>query len=65
MNGLEIIKLAWPLILLQFAVQIYAIIDVIKRKKTKNLSVPIWIIIIVFGEIVGSLIYFLAGRSEE
>jgi hypothetical protein len=66
-NGLEIIKLIWPIMVLQLAVQVYAIYDLAKLKKgkTKNLSLIVWLIIIIFGEILGSVIYFLVGRSEE
>lgn len=65
MQGLEIIKLVWPLIILQLAVQVYAIIDLAKKGKTKNLSFVIWLLIIILGEIFGSIIYFLVGRAEE
>lgn len=62
---IDIIKLAWPIVVLQFGLQIYALIDLIRRKKTKNLGVAIWIIIIIFGEILGAILYFLAGRAED
>ena len=61
----EIIKLVWPIVLLQLILQIVAIVDVLKKKKTKNLSVPFWVVIIVIGEILGPIVYFLVGRSEE
>ena len=63
----DLLRIIWPLILLQLAFQIYALYDLIKIKsgKTKNLSMVVWCIIIVFGEILGSAIYFLLGRSEE
>lgn len=62
---INIIKIAWPLIVIQLGLQIYAIIDIIRRKKTRNLSVPVWIIIVIFGEIIGSILYLLFGRAEE
>lgn len=65
MDAMEIIKLVWPIILIQLVLQIYAIVDIVRRKKVRNLSVPVWIIIIVFGEILGAIIYLIAGRSEE
>lgn len=67
MDTIKIISLIWPIIALQFAFQIYAIIDlfVIKKKKTKNLSVVLWTLIIIVGEIVGPALYFIIGRSEE
>jgi len=65
MNLVEIIKLAWPILVLQFGLQIYAIVDILKRKKTKNLSPAVWIIIIIIGEILGPVVYLLVGRSED
>ena len=65
MDLVSILKLVWPIIIIQLALQIYAIIDVIKRKKTKNLSPAIWIVIIVLGEILGPVVYLLVGKSED
>jgi hypothetical protein len=67
MKAAEILSVIWPLILIQVAFQIYALIDliVIKKKKTKNLSAAIWGVIIVLGEIIGAAIYFIVGRSEK
>lgn len=67
MDIIEILKLIWPIIVLQFAFQIYALIDLFKTKKgtTKNLSAIIWSIIIIFGEIAGPALYFIIGRSDK
>lgn len=62
---MDIIKLVWPLIIIQLAVQIYAIVDIFKRGKTKNLNMAVWLIIVLLGEILGAVIYLLVGRSEE
>ena len=63
----QIIQFIWPLILIQLLFQIYALVDLIitKKRKTKNLTPIIWIIIIVLGEIIGSALYFIVGRSEK
>jgi len=61
----DLLKLIWPLIVLQLAVQIYAIVDILSKKKARNLSVPVWIVIIALTEIVGPIVYFVYGRSEE
>lgn len=67
MDPIEILKTVWPILVLQITFQIYALIDlfVIKKKKTKNLSVILWIFIIIAGEIIGPALYFTIGRSEE
>ncbi len=63
----QILSVIWPLILLQLAFQLYALYDlfITKKKKTKNLTVVWWSVIIVLGEIVGAALYFLVGRSED
>lgn len=59
------LKLFWPLIALQLGVQIYAIVDIVKRKKTRNLSAPIWIVIIILTELLGPVLYFIFGRAKK
>lgn len=63
----QIIQIAWPLILIQLVFQIYALADLIvtKKHRTKNLSSIVWILIIIFGEIIGPALYFILGRSEK
>lgn len=65
-DAIEIIKIVWPILIFQIAFQAYALFDLfaMKKKKTKNLSVIAWTLIIVLGEIVGPALYFLFGRSE-
>ena len=64
-QAMDILKLAWPLIVIQLLFQIFALVDIIRKKKTKNLSPAIWAVIVIFGEIIGSIVYYLIGRAEE
>lgn len=67
MNIAHVLQVIWPLIVIQLALQIYALGDLIlvHKQTTRNLTPLVWIIIIVLGEIVGAALYFLFGRSEE
>lgn len=70
MNSLQIpdvIKIIWPLLLIQVAFQAYAIYDLfsVKSGRTRNLSSAMWGLILVLGGVVGFAAYFLIGRSEE
>lgn len=67
MDTTSLLAIVWPVIVLQLAFQVYAIYDLIanKKKKTKNLSFAAWLLIIIFGEVVGAALYFVLGRSEE
>jgi hypothetical protein len=61
----NILSIIWPLIILEIALLGFALYDLVKKGKTKNLSILIWILIIVFINIFGPIAYFLFGRSEE
>jgi hypothetical protein len=51
-----------PLILLQLSLVIFSIID-ISKKGVKNLSPLIWILIVIFVNFFGPIIYILFGRN--
>jgi lipopolysaccharide export LptBFGC system permease protein LptF len=54
-----------PIIVIELALMVFALVDLIRRKKVKGTSKLVWgIIIVVFG-VIGSIIYFVAGRAEE
>lgn len=55
----------WPLLLLQLALMIWALVDLLRRRSTRSLSMPIWIILIIVINFFGPITYFLFGRSEE
>lgn len=55
----------WPLLLLQLALMVWALVDLLRRRSTRSLSMPIWIILIIVINFFGPITYFLFGRSEE
>jgi len=64
MNSLaKYLPLLIPIVVLQLALQIFALVDMARREKTKGPK-WIWVLVIVFGEILGSVIYFIFGREE-
>lgn len=62
---MEIIVRFWPLLALQLAMAIAAILDIRKRKVVKHLPRAAWIVIIIIGEMLGPILYFALGRGEE
>jgi lipopolysaccharide export LptBFGC system permease protein LptF len=57
-------NLILPLLVLQFILMIVALIDVIRNKRTNGPYI-MWIIIIIFGSLLGSIIYFVIGRKND
>jgi len=48
---------------LQLALMIAALVDLAKRERTRG---PrwMWVLIILVGEFLGSILYFIVGREE-
>jgi hypothetical protein len=53
-----------PLLLMQLALMAAALFDLSRRQQTKGPK-WMWVIIIVLGELVGPVVYFLIGRVDE
>ena len=61
---LKYLPLIIPLVLIQLALMVFALIDLAKREKTRGPK-WLWVLIIVFGEMFGPIIYFVVGRTED
>ena len=55
----------WPLLLLQLGLMVWALADLLRRRSTRTLSLPLWIVIIVLVNFFGPVAYFLFGRAEQ
>ena len=53
-----------PLIVIQLALMIVALVDILKREKTRGPK-WLWVLIVVFGEMIGPILYFVVGREES
>lgn len=55
-----------PVILIQLVLQIAALVNLYKRDKSQIRwnNKAVWILIIVLGEIIGPIVYFVLGRIE-
>lgn len=59
----EFLPLLIPIIILQFGLMVAALIDLVKREKTKGPK-WVWILVIVLVNLFGPIVYFVAGRDE-
>jgi hypothetical protein len=62
-NIAKLIPLLIPIVILQFGLMIAALVDILKREKTKGPK-WVWILAIVFVNLFGPILYFLIGRNE-
>jgi len=61
---LKFLPLIIPLVLLQLILMVVALLDLSKREKVRWLPKWLWAIIIIIGELIGPIVYLLAGREE-
>jgi hypothetical protein len=52
-----------PVLLIQLGLMIAALLDLVKREKTRGPK-WLWILIILFVNLIGPIIYFLVGRED-
>ena len=68
MDALNLLQQYLPLLIPVFVVQlgllIFALVDLLKRDKT-NGPKWLWVIIIVFVNMIGPIVYFIVGRRDE
>jgi hypothetical protein len=53
-----------PIVLLQLILMIVALVDLIRRGKPRWLPKWAWAIVIIFGELIGPIVYLIIGRGE-
>jgi hypothetical protein len=61
---MKLLPLLIPLFLIQLGLMIAALVDLIKREKTKGPK-WMWVIIVVFVNMIGPIVYFVVGREDE
>jgi hypothetical protein len=59
----ELIPFLIPILLLQLALMIFALVDLIRRERTKGPK-WLWALIIVFVNLIGPILYFIIGREN-
>jgi DMSO reductase anchor subunit len=52
-----------PILAIQLGLMIFALVDLIRRERTRGPK-WVWALIIVFGELIGPIIYFVLGRED-
>jgi hypothetical protein len=62
----QIVLLIAPLIVIQLGLMIVALIDLEKdERRVRGGQKVVWALIIIFVNIVGPILYFVAGREES
>ena len=61
----QVIALLLPLVLIQLGLLVAALFDLEKEeRRVRGGSKLIWVLIIVFLNVIGPIVYFVAGRED-
>ncbi len=52
-----------PIVLLQLGLMVFALVDLIRRERTKGPK-WVWALVIIFVNLIGSVVYLVVGREE-
>lgn len=61
---LNLLELLWPLLVLQFILVVVALIAWFKTDQTKGPK-WLWLLIILFANIIGPILFFIIGRRTD
>ena len=62
-NIRELIPFLIPIAILQLGLVIFALIDVARREKTRGPK-WVWVLVILFVNLIGPIVYLIFGREE-
>jgi len=60
---IEYLPLLIPILIIQLLLIIFALIDLARRDQTRGPK-WVWVLVILFVNMIGPIIYFLLGREE-
>jgi uncharacterized membrane protein YozB (DUF420 family) len=60
----EILPFFIPLLILQLALMIVALVDLIKRQRVRGDNKVLWALVIVLVNIIGPVVYLIFGRED-
>lgn len=59
----DLLPLLIPVVIIQYALVIAAIIDLSRQEKTRGPKL-LWVLVIVMVSFIGPILYFVIGRDE-
>ncbi|WP_071458985.1 PLDc N-terminal domain-containing protein [Bacillus massilinigeriensis] len=54
-----------PIVLIELGLALTALFHVLRHPHYKFGNKPMWIVIVLFVQIIGPIVYFVFGRGEE
>lgn len=64
-NVTDYLPILVPLVLLQLALMITALVHLVRNEKLNQNNKIIWALVIIFVNLIGPIIYLIFGRKED
>ena len=65
MSARDLLPILLPLVAIQLGLQVFSLFDLARAERhVRYLPKPAWVAIIIFGQLLGSVVYLVAGREE-
>jgi len=61
----QLIPLLIPLVIIQLTLQVIALVNLSKKEQVRFNNKLIWVLIIVFGNMIGAIMYFIFGGVQD
>ena len=62
-NISSLIPFLIPIVILQLGLMVFALVDLIRRERTKGPKWA-WALVIIFVNLIGPMVYLIVGREE-
>ena len=59
----QVLPLLIPILIIQVALVVYALVDLLRRPTTRGPK-WLWVMVILFFNLIGPIIYLVVGRDE-
>lgn len=61
----DILPFLVPLVILELALLVIALVDIVRRDYVTGGNKAVWVLIVVFINLIGPIVYFIFGRKER
>lgn len=65
MSIMELLKIIWPLLIVQLVLSIIGLIVLVKSEKVRFLPKWVWAIIIVLVASIGPIVFLIIGKERD
>jgi len=61
----EFLPFLIPLILIELVLLVVALVDLVKREHVRGGNKIVWVLVIIFINLIGPIVYLIFGRQEK